>query len=404
MKKLMKSVLALAVAVSTVFGTQAFAADAATTAQQTGGQGKIMSYLGGWLDWTADDIQGDKLTHLYVAFARIGNDFKISDEEKRLTVEGHAELPFPDLLSANLISDEKWAEIEKVQAKYPDLKVIIAVGGWAADGFSDMAATKATREVFVDSVVKYVEEHNLDGVDIDWEYPVNGAWGVIKSREADKENFTALLQLMREKMPDKELSFCASVSGWFLDAVDIPAVSKLVDSVNLMAYDMQGTWNEYTDHHSNLYPNPANPLVSWGLSASEAVDRLIGAGVPADKIVLGAATYGHEFNGVEDGNTGLFQHFNKDDATVWRGGTIPFEALTEYYINKNGFVRYWDSAAQAPYLYSADEKIFISYDDEESVAAKVNYTKEKGLGGIMYWEYTSDLTGTLLNAMYEAMQ
>ena len=63
------------------------------------------------------------------------------------------------------------------------------------------------------------------------------------------------------------------------------------------------------------------------------------------------------------------------------------------YVDKNGFVRYWDDEAKAPWLF--DGKTFISYEDTESMAAKIAYVKEKGLCGVMYWEYGCDTTHTL---------
>ena len=76
------------------------------------------------------------------------------------------------------------------------------------------------------------------------------------------------------------------------------------------------------------------------------------------------------------------------------GGYGPdYGSLTADYINKNGFIRYWDEEASSPYLF--DGSTFISYEDEESMALKVRYAEENGLGGIMYWEYRCDGTGTL---------
>ena len=76
--------------------------------------------------------------------------------------------------------------------------------------------------------------------------------------------------------------------------------------------------------------------------------------------------------------------------------------LVEDYINKRWFTRYWDEAAQAPYLWNADSTTFISYDDPESLRAKAAFVKEKGLGGMMWWEHGGDYNNELLTAVYEA--
>lgn len=404
MKRLLALILSLVMVLSV---TPIFASEPA----KVEGQKKVITYLPCWgsRQWKVEDIQGDKLTHVYLSFARIDNDFEISDTEMRIHTVG-GQYAMPDIVSEKMIIDETWTKVAQLQKKYPHLKFIIAVGGWEADGFSDMAANAANREIFADSAVKYIKEHNLDGIDLDWEYPVNGAWGVIKSRLEDKENFTALIKLLREKLGEnKEISFCANVSNWFFDAVELDKLVPIIDSVNLMTYDMRGNWEASAFHSAGLYRNPAEPQ-DWGLSVSETVDRFLNHGVPADKLIVGVPTYGKEYRNVEAGpkGDGLFQPFVTDaegkmttDKGTWVS-SIPYSKLKAYFVNKNGFKRHWDDAAKAPYLY--DGKTFISYDDADSIKAKAEYIKEKDLAGIMYWEYVNDIDGELLTVMSNTLK
>lgn len=84
------------------------------------------------------------------------------------------------------------------------------------------------------------------------------------------------------------------------------------------------------------------------------------------------------------------------------GGSGPaYAELEANYINKNGYTRYWDDEAKAPYLF--DGSTFLSYDDVESLQHKGAYILEKGLAGIMYWQHGCDHTGTLLGAIYNAL-
>ena len=87
----------------------------------------------------------------------------------------------------------------------PKLKVIISVGGWEADGFSDAALTEASREKFAESALALLRQHHADGIDLDWEYPGQGVAG-IKFRAEDKENFTRLLKALRETAGRREHS------------------------------------------------------------------------------------------------------------------------------------------------------------------------------------------------------
>ena len=78
-----------------------------------------------------------------------------------------------------------------------------------------------------------------------------------------------------------------------------------------------------------------------------------------------------------------------------------YRIIAEKYIDKNGFTRFWDTSAQAPYLWNVDSSIFISYEDNNSIKLKIEYLKEKGLGGVMFWEYSDDYESQLLNAIYD---
>jgi chitinase len=64
-----------------------------------------------------------------------------------------------------------------------------------------------------------------------------------------------------------------------------------------------------------------------------------------------------------------------------------------------GYTRHWDAAASVPYLYNADKQIFVSYEDPESLAAKCKYVKKQHLKGVMFWDYESDPSGVLLDAV-----
>jgi chitinase len=69
-----------------------------------------------------------------------------------------------------------------------------------------------------------------------------------------------------------------------------------------------------------------------------------------------------------------------------------------------GFTRYWDGSASVPYLYSAEKRVFVSYEDPESLAAKCRYVLSHKLGGIMFWEYFSDNTGELLKTINQSLR
>ena len=328
------------------------------------------------------EISAQKLTRVNYAFANI--------KDGRI-INGFAH------------DDENLAFLVALKQKNPSLTVLISVGGWLWSGaFSDMSLTKQSRAVFIASVVEFVSRHQLDGLDIDWEYP--GLPGAEPHfRAEDKQNYTLLLKELRMRFNklEKELhrrlyvTVATGSSSEFLSHTEMNKVQKYVDTVNLMAYDYYETDSDaITGHHAPLYTNPADPKK---ISDDDSVRQYEKAGVSAAKIVLGVPFYGHVWGQVPDVNHGLYEPGKEIPHGYAAYGDGPDAML------KNGFTRYWDPVADAPYLYNAEKQVFVSYDDPQSLALKCKYVLAHQLRGIMFWDYESDSTGALLNAVNDGL-
>jgi chitinase len=334
----------------------------------------------------AATLDGEKLTHINYAFANI-RDGRV--------VEGFAR------------DAENFKALGVLRARHPHLKLLVSVGGWTwSKGFSDMALTAAGRQAFVGSAVEFVRRHDLDGFDVDWEYP--GLPGDDNPhRPEDKENFTALMRELRAAL-DREgaarqrrllLTLAAGASPDFLAHTEMDKVAAVSDFVNLMTYDFRvaGANENVAGHHANLYWNPADPRLR---SADTAVREFLEAGVPASRLVVGVPFYGRAWVVANPANDGLYQ---KGKAPAERLAT-GYADLAAQLVDKAGFVRRWDAAAQAPYLWNADKRVFVTYDDPESLRLKSRYIVDKGLAGAMFWQYGSDPSGALLGALYDGLR
>jgi chitinase len=331
------------------------------------------------------EIPGDKLTHVNYAFANI-RDGRV--------VEGFAR------------DAENYKALAAVRAKHPHLRLLVSVGGWTwSGGFSDMALTPEGRRRFVESAVDFVRRHDLDGFDVDWEYPGLPGFGN-PHRPEDKENFTALMSELRAAL-DRDgaarkrkllLTLAAGASPDFLAHTEMDKVAAVSDFVNLMTYDFRVAGEKgLAGHHANLHPHPADPRQR---SADGAVRDFLAAGVPASKLVLGVPFYGRAW--VVDGEGGEF---------FYQPGRAPAERLDTKYgalatglVGRDGFARRWDAVAQAPYLWNPEKRVFVSYEDPESLRLKARYIAEKGLAGAMFWELSADPTGALLDALHAGLR
>jgi chitinase len=295
------------------------------------------------------------------------------------------------------------AALTALREKDRTLQVLVSVGGWlGSGGFSDASLTAESRRVFVQSAVAFVERYQLDGLDVDWEYP--GMIGAgITFRPEDKQNFTLLMKELRAAL-DKSgkragrrmyLSLAAGASTEFLEHTEMREVQKYVDDVNLMSYDYYepGSYPT-TGHHAPLFTNPADPKK---ISADESVKEFEAAGVPAKKLVLGMPFYGHVWGSVPDKDHGLYQ-----PGKPVPNAFAPFSIIESTMLN-NGYTRYWDSAASVPYLFNAATGTFVSYEDEQSAAAKCNYVLSHRLAGVMFWSLEGDSNGKLLNSINQTL-
>ncbi|MEG2789022.1 MAG: glycosyl hydrolase family 18 protein [Romboutsia sp.] len=262
----------------------------------------------------------------------------------------------------------------------PDLKVIVAIGGWAQDGFSDAALTPASRYKFAREVNNLIKQYNLDGIDIDWEYPVNSASG-IKSRPEDRENFTLLLTAIRDVIGyDKWLSVAGTGDKAYINkSVEIDNIAPLINYFNLMSYDFTAgeTGANSRKHQSNLYESK---LSIPGYSVDSMVQNLIAAGMPSQKILLGVPFYG------------------RLGATI----TKSYDQLRKDFINKNGYIFKFDKEAQVPYL-EKDGEFAMSYDDILSIYIKSQYVVDNCLGGIFSWMSPYDKANILAKAMSDGI-
>jgi chitinase len=357
------------------------AASGSVMAQAAPSSYRIVGYANGWNPAQTKDV--GKIDTLIFAFAH--------PQDGKVTIAPQDVKHLQDLIALKKIN--------------PKLKVDISVGGWSVGGFSEAASTEAGRQLFADSAAQLIAAQHADGLDVDWEYPGHHESG-IKSSPEDKTNYTLLLKAIRASLDRVGAAHgrtganhytlsVAIADGPFVDHVDIAAINPYLDWFNLMTYDFVNAMTPTTGHHTGLH---ASKLIAGdGRTTDRAVQQFLAAGVAPEKLFIGAAIYGREFADVKPDHEGLYQTFGH-----YQGGHN-WPELKADYINKQGYVRYWDADAQAPWLWNAQTHRFISYDDPQSIAAKMAYIKAQHLGGIMYWEQSLDPSDELLDDMWKGL-
>nr|WOD46715.1 hypothetical protein [Trichoderma atroviride] len=316
----------------------------------------------------AGEIPANYLTHLNVAFGYITPDFRITNM---------------DGLSSNV-----YESVGDIKARNPNLKLLIALGGWKFSDpgpwqnvFPAMVSTAANRAVFIKNALKFLENYGYDG--LDWEYPGADDRG---GTEKDGENYVVLLKELRAAIKasgrDYLVTFTAPTSYWYLRHFDLENMVPHVDWVNLMSYDLHGVWDgnntigKQVLAHTNLTEIDLSLDLFWRV------------GVQPSKIVLGLGFYGRSFS--------------LKDPRCWKPGCdfsgpgdagpllieLAYKEITDV-LRRTGATAYWDKKAAVKYL-PYGKNSWISFDDVQTIEAKINYANKLGLSGLMIWAIDLD--------------
>jgi chitinase len=362
---------------STIFGCKS---PSEQTQQQATGRRVVIGYVPGFRGLLDEKtIDANKLTHINYAFV------DVKDSMAWLT---------------NLKTDTiNFRKLNYLKKDNPDLKIMISIGGWSwSENFSDAVLTESSRRKFAETSVRIVDQFDLDGVDIDWEYPgMKGEDNVFRAE--DKENFTLMFKAIREalnKLSEKtgkkyQVSTALPCFPRLFEVTEMGKVSEYLDFVNIMAYDFYVS-GDTAGHHSNLFPSENYDREDSG---DKAYNEFTKAGVPPTKLVLGIPFYGRSWIMKTADNRGI----NRQVDSTLRGGGYTF--IKDSLMVRPGLVKYWDEKAKAPYLWNDETRQLVVYDDEESVKYKCEYVKEKNMGGIMFWQYASDPKEYLLTTVNE---
>lgn len=462
---------------------------------------RIIGYFTSWRNgangqpsYLVKDIPWGKITHINYAFAHVGSDYSVSVGNTANPDNPATGMEWPGVAGAETDPDYAYKghfnQLSKYKEQYPDVKTLISVGGWAETGghFNEQGDrvadggfyTMTTNgdgsinhqgiETFADSAVDFIRSYGFDGVDIDYEYPtsMNDAgnpldFGIANPKRGDlMDAYVELMRVLREKLDEAGeqdgthymLTIASPSSGYLLRGMETMQITRYLDYVNIMTYDLHGAWNEYVGHNSALFDNGEDPELAaasvyttsqYGgigyLNIDWAVKYFRGSMSPG-RINIGIPYYTRGWQGVTGGTNGLggsaplpsqsdcpegtggaadcgngavgidnMWHDKNSIGEEMGAGSNPMwhaknleNGILGSYLDDYGldpandpqdqlvgtYVRHYDSVSEAPWLWNDSKDVFISTEDEESMDAKVQYVIDQGVGGIMFWELAGD--------------
>nr|CAD7256216.1 unnamed protein product [Timema shepardi]CAD7574969.1 unnamed protein product [Timema californicum] len=346
---------------------------------------KIVCYYGSWATYRygtgkfdVANIQADLCTHFIYTFVGISTagEVVLLDE-------------YNDI--ADNWGKNAFGHFNNLTNTNPTAKTLVAIGGWneGSEKYSAVMNDDTLRATFVDNVVNFVIKYGFDGFDLDWEYP-----GLRGGASTDKEAFSKLLKELRPKFDELGLLLTAAVAAGAASvatAYDVPALSTYLDFINVMTYDLHGSWDGITGQNAPLYASSVDTTeTELTLNVDYAIKNWINLGADPAKIVLGMGTYGRTFTLTDSSNNGV-------GAAVSDGGNagpytatsgfLGFNELCEKF-SAGGWTIVWDDEQKTPYAYSGNQ--WVGYDNVESIKIKSEYIVANGLGGGMFWSLETD--------------
>jgi len=339
------------------------------------------------------------LTQLNYAFGKVSQSrCQLLDPDLELkhpfpaeqSVDGAADSTDPNQLRGT------FHQLQELKKRFPKMKVVISLGGWVnSEGFSDAAQPAHVRD-FVRSCVDLYIRGNFapgirapgifDGIDIDWEYPVDG--GMIPGRPEDTKNLNAMAAEFRRQLdavrPGLLLTAAIPATQEDYEYFDLKSLARHMNYINIMSYDMHWNGEKITNLHSALFHDPADPSKPPADThyAAYAVQNFLHAGVPAPKIILGVPFYGKGWTGVGNANHGLYQ-------TAKDASKSPPEYRSLKALPESADRQFYPKIATCS-IWNNDE--FFSYDCPQALQLKRQYARQHGLGGLMFWEMGQDTT------------
>ncbi|XP_058813179.1 endochitinase-like [Topomyia yanbarensis] len=318
--------------------------------------------------YNIEDIPGELCSHVVYNFVAV-------DEKTFELTSMQPEFDF---------GEKGFQRFAALKDKFPNLKLLAAVGGWGHGGekFSKMTEFRERRARFVASVQKFLHKNRFDGLEVVWLYPGNFERGGSLN---DKDNFFYLIRELAKAFKDSGKEWEVSVQvpadksrvevGYQIDAL-----CEAADFIHVIGYDLRGWWNNFADVHSPMADRPHDEGNFVGLNVQSGVEQWLHGGCPANKVVLGVPLFGRTYllSSPEDSSVGA--------------PTIGAGSAGEY-TNEAGYLGYceicqalpnmtvrWDDIAQCPFAFSTEE--WIGYEDERSLRAKIDWSIKNRLAGI----------------------
>ncbi|KAH1496588.1 hypothetical protein LV164_003899 [Aspergillus fumigatus] len=292
---------------------------------------------------------------------------------------------------------ELYSRVTALKKRKNGLEVWISIGGWAfndpgptANTFSELAASKSKKSTFFESLLSFLDKYGFDGVDLDWEYPVDAERG---GSDADYDNCPTFLANLRSALDSADKGYGLTItlpsSYWYLQHFDVVKMAKSVDWFNMMTYDLHGGWDaddpwigSVVNAHTNL-----TEIIS-------AMDLLWRNDILPSQVVMGLGFYGRSFTLNNTSCVTAGCPFLTVKRVIDSAGTLSYSEIEAILKDASRNATQTYDEASPVQIVTFDGNQWVSYDNWASFQAKLDYANSHCIGGTMVWAVSLDVDGT----------
>jgi chitinase len=266
----------------------------------------------------------------------------------------------------------------------PNIKVLLSIGGGTSNAslFANMVSTAANRKVFIDTSIALATQYNYSGLDLDWEFPASQTEMTNLGTFFQEWNAATVAESQSSGKAKLLLTAAVYYQTTFIyeqnQSYNITAINSYLDWVNVMTYGYHGSWESQTGEHTTLY-DPSRP----NLNTDYGVSNWLSSGLDASKLVMGLAFYGESWVLSSLNNTGIgapTSSFYED---------ISYSDIVTFNTNSSVVV-VQDNTTVCMYSYNTASLVWIGYDSPTTITSKVQYAKNKSIGGYFAWNLAQD--------------
>ncbi len=273
----------------------------------------------------------------------------------------------------------EFLDLVSKSCKQQGVRILASLQQWGGQRFDERCRTKEDRQTVARQVREVVDRYDLDGIDVDWEYPGYNLRTGQEVEDFEDHFYIDFMQALRDVLRDKLLTIAHGGEPRYYKHTDFAKLHPILDYINLMGYDYN--WPTLgSSHQSNLYPGTCGKAAAEAiekglkqLSDDGAIRYYMSQGVPAEKINIGVPYYGYV-------------------AQQGPEGFLTYDKILDLLENDPRYQLRYDEAAHQSYV-EKDGAFEIAFDDERTLVEKCNYIKANHLGGLMDWVYAHDPLG-----------